>query len=575
MTRASYAITLLTLTVLWSAPPALGQSAVQPELVIREVILPKLTSSQEGWWGLPMLMSEPGDSRSSALVTGQGIYTATRELAPLYCMVHASRRTVGGLDTDQVNMGTFITKPLMAIARQPGGRVFVAQDVQRNPDLRVWDFDTHEFLGWIDHPPPPPGKNPINGFQFIQTAGDVDGDGWDDLFFQSWTSANEGVAGCISGRLNKALWMHYVADGDNSSRVMPLMPGTPQDLNGDGVGDFIAGFLRGRVSTPRQTIIALSGIDGAVIWESDLSIADVGRQAIICHDLDGDSVQDVVSMEAPSGFFGWMGDLTAISGRTGQTIWSTDCSFIGNYAPGALDWGGNGVLMTSPSPDGSGIDLVLGCRHYYQSVGTESFWVALDAQTGTSDQLIDYDVPTLEPWHSEPVPAWLWSLIQTGDYDGDGFQEIATQAELVSEDRSVSTITPVALVILGQRTLFGPDAPSLGSSEDFHIALPTLAGARAQLVFSGSFAPRGDARAYTPDDWPTALGQGWLIQRTSNHPSLQETLDVNGQATITVTIPSNSALVGNTIYARGLIEDPVQPGVIRTQTSLHWMTIQP
>ena len=77
--------------------------------------------------------------------------------------------------------------------------------------------------------------------------------------------------------------------------------------------------------------------------------------------------------------------------------------------------------MTSPSPDGSGIDLVLGCRHYYQSVGTESFWVALDAQTGTSDQLIDYDVPTLEPWHSEPVPAWLWSLIQTGDYDGDGF----------------------------------------------------------------------------------------------------------------------------------------------------------
>ena len=104
MTRASYAITLLTLTVLWSAPPALGQSAVQPELVIREVILPKLTSSQEGWWGLPMLMSEPGDSRSSALVTGQGIYTATRELAPLYGMVHASRRFVGGIDTDQVNM---------------------------------------------------------------------------------------------------------------------------------------------------------------------------------------------------------------------------------------------------------------------------------------------------------------------------------------------------------------------------------------------------------------------------------------------------------------------------------------
>lgn len=480
-----------------------------------------------------------------------------------------------GLDTDQVSTGKHRTLPHLAIAHWPGGWVFIALDLKRNPDLRVWDFETHEFLGWIDHPPPAPGKNPINGFQFIQTAGDVDGDGWDDLFFQSWTSANEGVAGCISGRLNKALWMHYVADGDNSSRVMPLMPGTPQDLNGDGVGDFIAGFYTGRVSTPRQKIVALSGIDGAVLWERDLSIADVGRQAIICHDLDGDSVQDVISMEAPSGFFGWMGDLTAISGRTGQTIWSTDCSFIGNYAPGALDWGGNGILMTSPSPDGSGIDLVLGCRHDYQSVGTETFWVALDAQTGTSDQLIDFDVPTLEPWHSEPVPARLWSLIQTGDYDGDGFQEIATQAQLLSEDRSVSTITPTALVILGQRTLFGPDAPSIGATEKFDIALPTLAGAKAQLVFSGSFAPRGDARAYTPDDWPTALGQGWLIQRTANHPRLQETLDVNGQATITVTIPSNSALVGNTIYARGLIEDPVQPGVIRTQTSLHWMTIQP
>ena len=105
----------------------------------------------------------------------------------------------------------------------------------------------------------------------------------------------------------------------------------------------------------------------------------------------------------------------------------------------------------------------------------------------------------------------------------------------------------------------------VASASDASRVVPSLA----------AVAPRGDARAYTPDEWPTALGHGLLIQRTANHSGLQETLDVNGQATITVTIPSNSALVGNTIYARGLIEDPVQPGVIRTQTSLHWMTIQP
>ncbi|MBC8406896.1 MAG: hypothetical protein H8E15_16895 [Planctomycetes bacterium] len=179
------------------------------------------------------------------------------------------------------------------------------------------------------------------------------------------------------------------------------------------------------------------------------------------------------------------------------------------------------------------------------------------------------------PWHSHEVPIDLNSLIQAGDYDGDGFQEFATRVYLEGDDSNSTSIYPYALVILGQRTLFGPDKPNVGTSRDFDISLPAHPNAPYQLAFSTGFSPRTDRKMWSPQDWPTMLQWTGVAQKTSAMRSLRGNLDANGQTTISVNFPNNSNYIGIPFYARALIGDPTNPGEIVTQTSLHTLTLQP
>jgi hypothetical protein len=576
--RITPTLVVLVSALLGQTPTLTAQVTVDRELMVREVFLPK-TGAWESVWGTPLFLADPEASQSTALFTVESIrgpgFTQGNPILPCRVFTGSSRRISDGLDANSVRVwGNYSDQPRIALLGSPMGVEFVGMDFANGPDLKVWDLQTGAFLRWIPHPPPPLGKPALLGFEFIQNAGDVNNDGWDDLFFQDWTLSGNGVAGCLDGQTGQALWMDYDVDYDIASRVLPLQPGPPKDLNGDGIGDFIAGIETARFFQFGHRITAYSGVDGSILWRKDLARSYLRRFSVLCPDLDGDQIDDLISLDSPQFYSGNNGEIMAISGASGAEIWSRDCTFIQSMFPNASRWGLGAPLYVTPNPTGSGNELIVHGLTEYSSGLAENVILVLEADSGTPLSSIDFPL-TLAPWHSRTVPARLVPIIQAGDYDGDGNQEIATIVYLDAEDTNSTLIIPGALVILGQRTLFGLAKPRIGQTTDFNVALPAHPNALFQLAFSATFSPRTDPKMWKPQAWPTMLGMGGLVTRTSSHPGLQGQLDSNGQGSVSVRIPSNSAYVGREIFARALITDSINPSEIVTQTSLHSMVIQP
>ena len=195
-----------------------------------------------------------------------------------------------------------------------------------------------------------------------------------------------------------------------------------------------------------------------------------------------------------------------------------------------------------------------------------------DATTGgflTSVEVSD----DLRPWHTETLPPALIPYAVVGDYDGDGYSELATRIYLASEDSSSTTIPPHALVLIGQKTLFGPNLIQVGSVAGFDIALPHHGHSNFHLFFSTGFSPRTDFKQWKPQNWPTMLKNSNVLQRTASIPSLSGILDGDGQGSINVQFPNNPAYIGIQFYARALIGSPNHPGKIIAQSSPHTLEL--
>lgn len=568
--------TTLVLAFIGQAPLVNAQTASDRNVVVREIFLPE-TGAIEGIWDLPFLGPDPNSTLSSSQVAVQSLRSVAGSLGgPVWALTQSSRAADSGIDGEAIRIGSFTQHPLTAVVSTPNGFEFVAMDELNRPDLRAWGFPSGPFRRWITHPPPPTGKSPLVGFEYISNAGDLNADGWDELFFQDWTLSDEGVAGCIDGQSGLPVWMTYVDGFDGTSRVLPQSNGRSSDLNHDGVPDFLAGFEIVDASFRlRHLIIALSGTDGSVIWKRDLARRGLSRRTRVSPDLDQDGILDLVSLKFPDFRVNNLGSLSALSGADGTTLWTTDLGFIQSLTPSATEWALPGVMAFSFAPDHSRIDLMIPFVADDATRTSTSYVAYLDAVSGANETSIVLSQGDLTPWRSEPFPSDVRPLVAIGDYDADGFEEFATLVPLHAEDSAASTWIPTALAIFGQRTLFGPVDPQIGKTADFQIALPAIPNAPFQLVLSTGFSPRSDKRAYQPDGWQTGLRATGLTQRTANHPGMRGKLDALGQGSVSISIPNKPAFAGITIYARALIADTNQPGSIRTQTSLHTMTIQP
>jgi outer membrane protein assembly factor BamB len=164
----------------------------------------------------------------------------------------------------------------------------------------------------------------------VASPGDVNGNGTDDLAAVAF-SVGAGGLWCVDGRTGATLWFSDLPGVSGAD----CLCGAP-DLNGDLVGDVVAGTCDG--PTPgRGRILAISGADGTVIWETDTD-----PDCTICA---------VASSPGPPGELPvihasvlvdvWLTFLT-LDGADGDTLWSITHATLDYGIHTMADFSGNG-----------------------------------------------------------------------------------------------------------------------------------------------------------------------------------------------------------------------------------------
>jgi hypothetical protein len=563
------------------APELAAQSQVKRELMVKEVISPRMGGYET--FMLPLTFGpDPNSAESHALFILE--QDPTIRVAGWLGERFVVRRNGGRLarrgqeSSQTLAPFAFHEMPATGLINSPLGLHLFCFG-QNHSDIEVRDLDSGSQVRRIPNPDPPGTSKPMGYFRLVRAAGDVNADGWDDLFFQGANTAGDGVAGCLDGRTGQALWTDYSPSHQWVRFVPELLPGYPPDLDGDGVSDFVTSFAGYSFAFAlKEQITAHSGVDGSILWRKDLPLnaSKHPRWTVLGPDLNGNGTPDVVSLAHPQfSTSTFQGDLQARDGATGKLIWRTDLAWIKLLRPNATFWGVGNPLMIQLSPDGSSLDLLAFGASQGASNQLEYWYALIDAETGAySLETISLD-SSLLPWFPDPNSASGISntRMNLGDTDGDGFQEVASQVFIYSQDSGASPEVPLATVIWGQRTLFGPEQAQLGTSAFFEIRLPAIPLAPFQLAASAHFDPV--LPGWSPDGLPTHLRLDRALARTAAHPGLAGQLDANGQAALTVPIPVNPAYAGIVLHCRAIVLDPANLGRIRTQTTLWSMALMP
>jgi serine/threonine protein kinase len=236
------------------------------------------------------------------------------------------------------------------------------------------------------------------------------------------------------------------------------------DLDGDGIPDLIADVkpdhratddeptrireaqARPKLATVKNLAEARSGRDGRVLWRTEITEGNLEpnwnqsryeRLVPAGADLDGDGVPDLLATIRPNMTF--MNDkpfspVVAISGRTGERIWSSGFTVEFCNGPQLLachDLNGDGrpeVLVVLAR----GVDRLNGAR----STNDWQYWLAvLDGETGTLKwkQPLSICNPTNQS-HQPSATPFSYSV---ADLDGDGLLDVVIEGGLPNEDGDV------------------------------------------------------------------------------------------------------------------------------------------
>ena len=143
------------------------------------------------------------------------------------------------------------------------------------------------------------GDSPVDSFGgSVSSAGDVNGDGFSDLIVGSWSAENNGLnsgfARMYSGVDGSIL---YTLDGDTPGERSGWSVSGAGDVNGDGVDDLIAGANDGNINGPFSgSARVYSGVDGSVLLnldsESTANLFDISVSG--AGDVNGDGFADLI-----------------------------------------------------------------------------------------------------------------------------------------------------------------------------------------------------------------------------------------------------------------------------------------
>lgn len=547
-----------------TACSALG-SPLQLNWEIEEIYTPKAeaeVSSFSGWSVINPLGDILGNGRPTVLIGGEDI-----ENWNTYDLI---KFTSGpGTRDIEFRIPQFVTyqalglwwEPSLTLLRTPTGFQAV---INRFPyALEFLDFPNGTSRSVLDPLPPNPGDAPQLGWEGIWNAGDLNQDGFDDLFFQAHSSGLfDGYTGMIDGSSMQVVWRNYTL-GD--SQVKPITPDPStgfSDLDGDGVRDFVSGWL---YTTPPFTqfskrMSAFSGMDGSLIWQSQ--VGDGGTFGVSGKDLNGDGVPDLVTVGLPTEIF-------AVSGADGLPIWSLDISSVAPLIPatGTNPFFNITVFFEdSTNPIASDTVSVVVSLQTGATPGDEHFVATLRGTDGLPLSVTPFP-QSLSPWLPDPIEPNNNQPFLVGDWDRDGLTEIATYFDTPSFDPhgfwpAGSAFT---LAVLGKPTIEVPGSHSIGQTNQISFEIPSAGGMIAQLLISSGFDSNGGVMI---DHWPTHLSNDALFTWSRSQPLLAS-LDVDGMGSLDLTIPNNPNFIGTEMFLRGVVWEPGAPfSKVWTMTSL-------
>ncbi len=245
----------------------------------------------------------------------------------------------------------------------------------------------------------------------VSGAGDVDGDGFDDLvvgaiFTDPGGLTDVGSAFVYSGSDGAPIWQF---DGVTAGGRFGLSVSGAGDVNGDGFADVIVG------APYTNSAFAYSGFDGSLIWQFS-GVADwLGYSVSGAGDVDGDGFDDLIigAIFANPGGLASAGSAFVYSGFDGTSIWQFD-------GAGESDYLGFSVSGAGDADDDGFDDLIVGA--IYADPGGLVDAGSAFVHSGFDGSLIwQFDGAT-------PGGNLGYSVSDAGDVNRDGFDDLIVSA---------------------------------------------------------------------------------------------------------------------------------------------------
>jgi hypothetical protein len=243
-----------------------------------------------------------------------------------------------------------------------------------------------------------------------ERAGDLDGDGFDDVIVSERKSNEALFTSTMSviaknGKTGTHMWEESVTGMVPYIYVLPA-----GDLDGDGLNDVIVSEIKvdELTFTATMCVIAKKGSNGASLWEESVSGTGSHIFALPAGDLDGDGLDDVIVIESK---YDKTTDTTTVriiakNGKTGTHMWEDSVSGAGSYI----------AALPVGDLDGDGLNDVIATENKYDQP-TDTTTTRVIAKTGKEGTHL------LEAQSNELIWVATW-WGHNCDLNGDGTNDL-------------------------------------------------------------------------------------------------------------------------------------------------------